>query len=412
MTTTIDNVTCAACGLVCEEITLRIDKQQIVEVKNACPLCTARLKGRSLDEGPQAKVDGHDVSQSVAIERAAEFLAEAKSPLLYGLSGSTVETQRAAVALADHLGATIDPAIPAFHRDAIVALQSVGISTCTLGEIKQRADVVVLWGADPERTHPELSKRFLAPTGRFFAGNRRIISINSTFEQKDDLTFNIGHENVLAAIVTIRAIVAGIEIEPKTIAGIDVEKLKQLTSWLQEVNYSAVLFGPGIGGQAEIKSLFLLVRQLNNRSRSVAVGLGGTQIENVLAWQTGYPCGVNFALGYPRYDPYAYSANAVLEQGEADAVVILGSESLECLSPAVRERLKTLPSILLDDTGQSPSFAPTVQITTTTPGVHSGGTIFRMDGVPLKLRAICDSGLPTAASILSAIQQGVGSSCV
>jgi formylmethanofuran dehydrogenase subunit B len=181
---------------------------------------------------------------------------------------------------------------------------------------------------------------------------------------------------------------------------------------LQEANYSAILFGPKIGGQAEIESLFLLVRQLNNRSRSVAMGLGGTQIENVLTWQTGYPCGVNFALGYPRYEPHAYSAKTLLERGEADAVVILGSESLEYLSPAARERLKTLPSILLDDTGQSAALDFTVQIATAAPGVHSGGTVFRMDGVPLKLRPICDSALPRAASILSAIQQGVGTSCV
>lgn len=412
MTTTIDNVTCAACGLVCEEITLRIDKQQIVEVKNACPLCTSRLKGRALDEGPQAKVEGREVSQSVAIERTAEILADAKSPLIYGLSSSTVETQRSAVALADHLGATIDPAIPAFHRDAIVAMQSVGISTCTLGEIKQRAAVVVLWGADPEKTHPRLYERFLAPTGRIFAGNRRIISFNSPLEKKVDLAFNIEHENAPAAIVTLRAIVAGLEIEPKSVAGIDVDQLKQFAEWLQAANYSAILFGPKIGGQAEIESLFLLVRLLNMRSRSATMGLGGPQIENVLTWQTGYPCGVNFALGYPRYEPHAYSATTMLERGEADAVVIVGSDSLEYLSPAVRERLKTLPSILLDDTGQTAEFAPTVQITTATPGVHSGGTVFRMDGVPLKLRAICDSGLPTAASILSAIQQGVGSSCV
>jgi formylmethanofuran dehydrogenase subunit B len=412
MTTTIDNVTSAACGLVCEEITLRIDKQRIVEVNNACPLCTARLKGRSLDEGPQFKVKGHDVSQVVAIERAAEILADAKSPLIYGLAGSTVETQRAAVALADLLGATIDPAIPTFHRDAIVALQSVGISTCTLGEIKQRADVVVLWGAEPDKTHPRLFERFLHPPGTFFPGKRRFISIKSSFKQNVDLTFNIDQKNMLAAIVALRAIVTGIEIEPKSVAGIDVDQLKQFAEWLQEANYSAILFGPGIGGQAEIESLFLLVRQLNNRSRCVTMGLGGPQIENVLTWQTGYPCGVNFALGYPRYDPYAFSANVLLEREEVDAILIVGSQSIESLSPVARTKLSQLPSILLDDAGQAAVFAPTAQIATALSGVHTGGTVFRMDGVPLKLRAICDSGLPTAASILSAIQQGVGSSCV
>jgi formylmethanofuran dehydrogenase subunit B len=181
---------------------------------------------------------------------------------------------------------------------------------------------------------------------------------------------------------------------------------------LQQANYSVIFFGPEIGGVAEIETLFLLVRQLNAKSRSAAIGLGGTLCESVLTWQTGYPCGVNFALGYPRYDPYAYSTNTLLERGEVDAVLVIGSEGLEELSPAAQARLAKLPVILLASTGSTSSLNPAVCITTALAGVHCGGTIFRMDGVPLKLRAIRDSSLPTAASLLTAIQGGVCSSCV
>ncbi len=38
----------------------------------------------------------------------------------------------------------------------------------------------------------------------------------------------------------------------------------------------------------------------------------------VLAWQTGYPFSVNFARGYPRYNPGEFSAQDMLERGDVD----------------------------------------------------------------------------------------------
>ena len=40
------------------------------------------------------------------------------------------------------------------------ALQSVGEVTCTLGEIKNRADLIVVWRADPLESHPRLFSRY------------------------------------------------------------------------------------------------------------------------------------------------------------------------------------------------------------------------------------------------------------
>ncbi len=413
MIQTIDNVTCAACGLICEDVTLRVDNNRIVRVENACPLCEARLMDCSFDETGSATIDGKSTSPSAAIERAVELLASARAPLICGLAGSTIETQRAAVALADHLGATIDPAIPAFHRDAIVAMQSVGISTCTMGEVKQRADVVLFWGADPTATHPLLYERFLDPPGTFVSQGRHLIAVGARENNnRVDEFLQIDKSETLSVLTALRAIIGGIEVSQELIGEIRFEQLKRLASRLQKANYSVIFFGPEIGDSAEIEAIYLLVRQLNAKSRSAAIGLSGTLCENVLTWQTGYPCGVNFALGYPRYDPNAYSASTLLERGGVDAVLMVGSKGLEEMSPAALTRLVKLPVILLENAGSTSSLNPTVRITTALAGVHCGGTIFRLDGVPLKLRALCESSMPTAASVLTAIQEGICTSCV
>jgi formylmethanofuran dehydrogenase subunit B len=35
------------------------------------------------------------------------------------------------------------------HAPSVMAIQEVGESTCTLGEVKNRADLVIFWGSNP-----------------------------------------------------------------------------------------------------------------------------------------------------------------------------------------------------------------------------------------------------------------------
>ena len=70
-----------------------------------------------------------------------------------------MEDARAAVALADRLGALVAtdgvtgawPGAPAFPLR--------GASTTTLGEIRDRSQLIVIWREDPETTHPRLLDR-------------------------------------------------------------------------------------------------------------------------------------------------------------------------------------------------------------------------------------------------------------
>ena len=84
-------------------------------------------------------------------------------PLVYGLGQTTCEAQRTAVALAEAIGAVIDPAGPLLDGASGLAYQALGASTATLGDVRDRADVVVVWRADPVATHPRLLERLRLP---------------------------------------------------------------------------------------------------------------------------------------------------------------------------------------------------------------------------------------------------------
>ena len=54
-----------------------------------------------------------------------------------------------------------------------MAVQAVGESTATLGEIKNRSDLVVYWGSDPLVSHPRHLERFVDAPGMFVPAGRR-----------------------------------------------------------------------------------------------------------------------------------------------------------------------------------------------------------------------------------------------
>jgi formylmethanofuran dehydrogenase subunit B len=399
MSTIIENVVCAACGCICEEVTVCIENGAISAAEGACAVCAQQLVGQT--------AGGADSPQIAA---AVEILARSRAPLIFGLAESTIEAQRAAVALTEALDGTIDLAVSNFHRDSLRVMQAVGGSTCTLGEIRQRADVVVFWGVDPTSTHPAFWERFIQPRGQFLAGSRHVTSIGSSVPKHpvDDFV-QVARADNLTVLAALRGAIASVD-WPKQ--GLLSQQIGQLAERLQKAAYSVIFTGPDVGGFAEIESLYRLVRQLNNRSRCAVIPVGGVQCENVLTWQTGYPWGVNFSQGYPRYDPERYSANCLLERGEVDTVVLIGDKGISELSRVATAGMADLPVVYLGFPGCHVPFTPTLEIVTARPGVHCGGSVFRMDGVPIKLRPVFESPLPTTESVLADIQQGVCASCV
>ncbi len=89
-----------------------------------------------------------------ALEAAAAILDRADMPLVYGLGNSTCESQRAAMMLAERIGGVIDSHTSLTHGPTKIAGQLVGKLTCTLGEVMNRADLVVYWGTNPVETPP------------------------------------------------------------------------------------------------------------------------------------------------------------------------------------------------------------------------------------------------------------------
>jgi formylmethanofuran dehydrogenase subunit B len=93
----------------------------------------------------------------------------------------------------------------------------------------------------------------------------------------------------------------------------------------------------------------------------------------------------------------------MLLRGEVDACVLVGSQGIRRFEPDAVAALLRVPTIVLDGPDTLAPFVPTVRFTTAVPGVHLAGTAYRMDEIPIPLRAVLPAKYPSDAVVLAAL---------
>jgi formylmethanofuran dehydrogenase subunit B len=176
-----------------------------------------------------------------------------------------------------------------------------------------------------------------------------------------------------------------------------------------------LFFGMGLtmtrGRHFNSGALLALATDLNEFTHFVAKPVRGhgnvTGADNVVSWQTGYPFGVNFSLGYPRFNPGEFTTVDTLSRGEADAALIIASDPASNFPKAAIDHLSKIPVISLDTKQTDTTNLAHIAFTTATYGINTGGTVYRMDDVPITLRPAFDSPFPTDEEILIKIRKRV-----
>jgi YD repeat-containing protein len=103
---------------------------------------------------------------------------------------------------------------------------------------------------------------------------------------------------------------------------------------MKACQYGVILVGLGLtqsrGKHMNMAAAFMLARDLYAYTKFAVMPMRGhgnvTGIDSVLAWQTGYPFGVNFSRGYPRFNPGEFTAVDMLVRREADAALVVAAD--------------------------------------------------------------------------------------
>ncbi|MFP6675625.1 MAG: formylmethanofuran dehydrogenase subunit B [Pirellulaceae bacterium] len=421
----VHDATCTFCGCVCDDIDLTVKGHQIVKAKRACVLGNSWFLNHNIEDRPACLIGGKPAAVEEGIQRAAQILFDAKYPLIYGLSDTTTESQRVAVGIADWIGANIDTTTSVCHGPSGMAFQGVGEVTCSLGEVRNRGDLIIFWGSNPAESHPRhFTKYSLMPKGMFVPNGRKdrtcvVADVRKTKSAKAaDLFIQIKPRCDFEALWTLRALCKGIELDPQVVeekTGQPLSLWQDLMNTMKAAKFGVIFFGMGLtmtrGKHANSEALLALTRDMNQHTRFVCKPNRGhgnvTGADNVVSWQTGYPFGVNLSRGYPRFNPGEYTSSDVLARGEADAAMIIASDPMANFSQPAREHLARIPYVALDPKETPTTRAAEVAFTVATYGINVPGTVYRMDDVPIPLRPAFDSPFPSDLEILKGIERRV-----
>lgn len=430
---TIEPFTCVHCGCLCDDVRLVIEGGRIVDAVSACAIGRAALVGVEMTPpaAPSSIIEGKPAETSAVLAEAARILMDARAPVIVGLDRSTNETVGMAVALGDRIGAVVEVGDPSAAA-RVSAFQRSGRVSATLGEIKNRADVVVFWAVDPVATHPRHWERYsVEPVGRFLPegrAGRKVVVLDekpTATSARADLFLAVEPARELEVLLVLRALARGAELDPKRVeaaTGCGFEALVELAGLLKGARYGGWFTGSSAGrgavelAEARHQAVSALVRELNQHARFVSIGMGepgnARGAEEVLAWQTGLTPSVDLRAGHPEALPGATSAAHRLARGEADAAVIVGDVSLDRWPDSAREHLARIPSIFIGPPGHALAAAAAIAFAAGTVGLDEDGSVTRVDGVSLPVRAIRARQFPTERELLDALLAEIERSAV
>jgi formylmethanofuran dehydrogenase subunit B len=306
-----------------------------------------------------------------------------------------------------------------------MAFQGVGEVTCTLGEVKHRADLVMFWGSNPAESHPRHFTRYsLMPKGMFVPNGRKdrtcvVVDVRPTKSAKTaDIFVQIKPRRDFEALWTLRALAQGIALDAEQVerdTGVALTVWQDLMDRMKRAKFGVIFFGMGLtmtrGKHANTEALLSLVRDMNKYTRFVCKPNRGhgnvTGGDQVVTWRTGYPFGVSLTRGYPRFNPGEYTASDVLARREADAALLIAADPLANFAQAAREHLASIPYIALDPKETPTTQKATVAFTVGAYGINVPGTVYRMDDVPIPLNPAFPSPHPSDSDVLSLIERRV-----
>jgi formylmethanofuran dehydrogenase subunit B len=423
----IRDVACTFCSCVCDDIDLTVQDERIVAAERACALGQHWFLDQPTTPRPACLIDGRPATVEEGIERAAQLLTSARYPLVYGLSETITETQRIAVGIADWLGALVDTPTSFLHGPSGMAFRGVGEVTSSLGEVRNRGDLILFWGADPAHSHPRhFSKYSLEPQGLFVPHGRRdrtcvVVDVQRTESAAHaDLFLQIKPGADFEALWILRALAAGLDVDADAClrdTGMPLAAWQDLMQRMKRAKFGVLFFGHGAtrsrGRHLNTEAILALTRDMNQYTRFVCKAnrshsnLAGA--DNVLTWRTGFPFGVNLARGYPRFNPGEYTVTEALARHEVDAALVVASDPLVELDPPAREQLASIPYVAVDFRDTATMRGAAVAFAVATYGIHTPGTVYRLDDVPIPLRPVLSSPLPSDHQILQRLEERIRS---
>jgi formylmethanofuran dehydrogenase subunit B len=418
------NVPCTFCGCLCDDIIIEVNGNKIVKNTNGCAISKERFLGHAENRCLQPTVNGKTVTLEKAVERAVEIIASSRRLLIYGLSSTENDAQREAYRLIERARGVVDNTTSVCHGPTILGAQESGEPTAALAEIRHRSDLVIYWGANPAAAHPRHIPHYIRQPGEYIRDPKQdrkiwLVDIRATTTSRmADRFIRIEPGTDLEVLLTLRALARGNKLDVSEVGGISVSELEEMVAAMKSAKYGVLFFGLGLtqsrGRHRNIDAAIRLIQDLNTYTKWTMMPMRGhynvSGANKTSTWVTGYPYAVDFARGYPRFQPGEYTAVDMLARGEADALLNIAADPVAHFPRAAVAHLMKIPVINIDPKINMTSKVAEVNIPSAIAGIECDGAATRMDGLPLYLRKVIEppEGVVPDRDILRMMYESLG----
>ena len=400
---------CTGCGCLCDDVQAEIDGNRLGQIENACAKGAAYLQAAfNPERRAKSSIRGKRCSPEAAMDEAARLLSKAKRRLIFGLDNSTLETQALAIELARKLGAALDDASSFSYAPLIERILSQELPTCSLSEVKDKADLLLYWGANPTATHPRhLSKYTYYAYADFNpAGWYPKVTLSSIDVRPTELTamskpaFRIKPRGD-------RELISGLLGESPTAS----VEAKQLSELVKKSRFCTIFCGRGLAHSldGDFSGFGQMVRRLSQSIRMAVIPMitetNMVGFNQSLHKQTSYVNQVSFARGVSHGRQFSFLEQAY--NRTPDCILVVGSDPFSMLPQSLMSKLQGVDIICLDHFSTPTTEGASVVIPTAVPGVESGGNVVRMDGDSIALAEPIKNEYPTEEAILKQLLEKV-----
>ncbi|MHC1570972.1 MAG: formylmethanofuran dehydrogenase subunit B [Methermicoccaceae archaeon] len=406
------NIVCPVCGAACDDVQVELEDGKIT-VKNACKMGNAkfqeivsshRIRDPLIKEGGEFRKAAWDE----ALDRAARILTSAKRPLLFMGSETSCEAMEVGLHIGEYLGAVVDSNATICHGPTAMGIQEAGKPGATAGQKKNRSDLAVYWGCNPMESMPRhLSRYGIFPRGywtRRGRFDRTIITVDprrTPTAKASDLHVQLKPNTDYELFSALLALLHGKQPHPSVedITGVSISVMEEMMDMMKSCNFGSIYVGLGVassyGKHRNIEMAMTLTRELNSHTKFAIGALRGhcnvAGFNQVASYLYGYPFGLDFARGYPRYNPGEFTTVDVLRERDVDAALVLGAD-LVCHTPAeCATYLAEIPMVCIDIAPCPTTLASDVVLPGVIDSMECDGTFYRLDDIPIYFKPFATS---------------------
>lgn len=175
--------------------------------------------------------------------------------------------------------------------------------------------------------------------------------------------------------------------------------MEEMLDMMKNCNFGSISVGVGlsssIGKHRNAEIAMNLVKELNNYTRfTLGILRSNCNVagfNQVASYMYGYPFGLDFMRGYPRYNPGEFTTVDLLREKDVDAAFVVCTDLLNQIPADCAAYLAEIPMICLDIAPCPTTVASDVVLPGVIDAIECEGTFYRLDDVAVHFYPFTES---------------------